>query len=54
MGMTGPEKLLRAVFPTKAKQLAYHRVLEEYFADRGRPMKIFWFMGRWEIKWLKK
>jgi hypothetical protein len=52
--LTGAEKLLRVTLPTRSKQIAYHWALERYFAERGTPLKIYWLMGRWEMKWLRK
>jgi hypothetical protein len=43
--VTGPEKLIRDLLPTRKKQLAYHAELEKLLG-----IKIYWFCGRWEWK----
>lgn len=43
--MTGPEKLLRDLLPSKKAQAIYHTEIEKVLG-----IKIFWFLKRWEWK----
>jgi hypothetical protein len=46
--------LLRASLSSRKAQLAFYAEIEKLAAERGHPLKIKWFMGRWEIMKGKK